>query len=415
MSSDLAVRVEKISKRYRLTSEQPRLTTLREAVMASLTRPFEARGETRELWALRDVSCDVRRGEVLGVIGDNGAGKSTLLKILSRIVEPTDGRVELWGRFGSLLELGVGFHPELSGRDNVFLNGILLGMKKAEVARRFDEIVAFAEVEGFVDTPVKHYSSGMYMRLAFAVAAHLDLEILLVDEVLAVGDVGFQRKCLGRMQGVTREGRAVVFVSHNMGAIGLLCDRTLHLEGGAVRALGPTAEVVSAYLARAFAGVKGESIEKLRPPGHGISARFESIRIAGGAEEIPFGEPIVYEVELSAKEDLDGLSLSSSIFAMATATCVGNLFTKEKFSMKAGEKVRTRLTIKNASLAPGVYYGAVSVGWEMPGVGRHDADVIVGQPVFRVAPVAKSGRSLAHWQASWGSVVFDDVSLEVLR
>ncbi|HEX6106150.1 MAG TPA: ABC transporter ATP-binding protein, partial [Gemmatimonadales bacterium] len=219
--SDLAIRAEGLGKQYRL-GRMERYPTLRDALVSAARRPFARRsdvGGPETLWALRDVSFEVPRGEVLGVIGHNGAGKSTLLKILSRIAEPTTGRAVLHGRIGSLLEVGTGFHPELTGRENVYLNGAILGMRRAEIARQFDRIVEFAEVERFIDTPVKHFSSGMYMRLAFAVAAHLEPEILIVDEVLAVGDAAFQRKCLGRMEDVAHGGRTVLFVSHSLDAI----------------------------------------------------------------------------------------------------------------------------------------------------------------------------------------------------
>lgn len=205
-------------------------------------------GEDQTVWALKDVSFDIPRGEVVGIIGRNGAGKSTLLKILSEITEPSEGRVEIHGRVASLLEVGTGFHPELSGRENIYLNGAILGMKHAEIQRKFDEIVAFAEVEKFVDTPVKHYSSGMYLRLAFAVAAHLEQEILIVDEVLAVGDAEFQKKCLNKMAGVAKEGRTVLFVSHNMPAITRLCRRAIHIDGGRLVRDGAPHQVVKAYL-----------------------------------------------------------------------------------------------------------------------------------------------------------------------
>lgn len=249
------IRVENLSKQYRLGARRAEQTTLRDAVAGTVRSPLnflKRRGESsrddKTLWALRDVSFEVHPGEIVGVIGRNGAGKSTLLKILSRITEPTAGRAELYGRASSLLEVGTGFHPELSGRENIFLNGAILGMKRAEINRQFDRIVAFAEVERFIDTPVKHYSSGMHMRLAFAVAAHLEPEILIVDEVLAVGDAQFQKKCLGKMGSVAREGRTVLFVSHNMAAVGNLCRRGLVLEGGRVAFAGTQAEAVARYL-----------------------------------------------------------------------------------------------------------------------------------------------------------------------
>jgi len=251
------VRVENLSKAYRLGASRAAHNTLRDA-LAGAARSFGRRRRAADetLWALRDVSFEVYPGEVLGVIGRNGAGKSTLLKVLSRITEPTAGRVELYGRAGSLLEVGTGFHPELSGRENIFLNGAILGMRRAEIVRRLDEIVAFAEVERFIDTPVKHYSSGMYMRLAFAVAAHLEPEILIVDEVLAVGDAQFQRKCMGKMGSVAKEGRTVLFVSHNMAAVSNLCGRGVVLEGGRVAFAGKQTDAVARYLT----GTRGAAV-----------------------------------------------------------------------------------------------------------------------------------------------------------
>jgi len=251
----LAVRVEGLGKEYRLGAQRERYSTLRDRVNKLASAPFRAlrgRGERSEqnppFWALKDVSFEVRPGEVVGIIGRNGAGKSTLLKILSRITEPTEGEVDINGRVGSLLEVGTGFHPELTGRENVYLNGAILGMRRAEIARKFDEIVAFAEVEKFIDTPVKHYSSGMYMRLAFAVAAHLEPEILIIDEVLAVGDAEFQEKCLGKMGDAARDGRTVLFVSHSMGAVRSLCTRGVLLDAGWVQQVGPVENVVADYL-----------------------------------------------------------------------------------------------------------------------------------------------------------------------
>lgn len=247
--SDTAIRVENLGKMYRIGRAHQRHDTLRDAIAAGLSslRPGDAPKE-ETIWALKDVSFEVKRGEVLGVIGRNGAGKSTLLKILSRITEPTTGRAEIHGRVGSLLEVGTGFHPELTGRENIYLNGAILGMRRSEIARRFDEIVAFAEIDKFLDTPVKHYSSGMYVRLAFAVAAHLEPEILLVDEVLAVGDAQFQKKCLGKMEDVAGEGRTVLFVSHNLAAVQTLCRRAIWLELGTLRDQGSADQAVTSYL-----------------------------------------------------------------------------------------------------------------------------------------------------------------------
>jgi len=246
------VRIEDLSKQYCIGARENGYDTLRESLVHSFKAPFKRlrrdKSKPQTIWALKDVTFNVGEGEVVGVIGRNGAGKSTLLKVLSRITEPTSGRVELYGRVASLLEVGTGFHPELTGRENIYLNGAILGMRKTEIDRKFDEIVAFAELEKFLDTPVKRYSSGMYMRLAFAVASHLEPEILLVDEVLAVGDAAFQKKCLGKMGEVAREGRTVVFVSHNLAAVRSLCGRAVWMDGGEVAELGETGQVVFDYL-----------------------------------------------------------------------------------------------------------------------------------------------------------------------
>lgn len=255
--NDVAIRTSELSKLYKLGTQEPGYTTLRESIVRAARRPFRrlaaprvagSRSAAAELWALRDLSLTVRHGEVLGLIGHNGAGKSTLLKILARITEPTSGWAEVTGRVGSLLEVGTGFHPELTGRENVFLNGAILGMRRPEILRRFDEIVEFAEVSRFLDTPVKRYSSGMQVRLAFAVAAHLEPEILLVDEVLAVGDTSFQRKSLGKMGEVANQGITVIFVSHNLAIIRALCNRGVVLEHGRVQADTTVTEAIDHYL-----------------------------------------------------------------------------------------------------------------------------------------------------------------------
>lgn len=248
--SDVAIRVQSVGKLYNIGEKRGGYQTLRESFSSAFRSRRNGHSNSqaaRTFWALKDVSFDVGRGEIVGVIGRNGAGKSTLLKILSRITDPTEGEIEISGRVGSLLEVGTGFHPELTGRENIFLNGAILGMKRAEIAARFDEIIAFAGTEKFLDTPVKYYSSGMYMRLAFAIAAHLEPEILIVDEVLAVGDAEFQKKCLGKMGDISRAGRTVLFVSHNMAAVKVLCSRAILLNAGVIVSSGHVADVIEEY------------------------------------------------------------------------------------------------------------------------------------------------------------------------
>jgi lipopolysaccharide transport system ATP-binding protein len=303
------IKVEGLGKRYRIGAQRTPYGSLRETLTSAVRAPLRlwrrgANGAAPTFWAVRDVSFEVQPGEVVGVIGRNGAGKSTLLKLLSRITEPTTGRIELYGRVGSLLEVGTGFHPELSGRENIYLNGAILGMARTEIERKFDEIVAFAEVERFVDTPVKHYSSGMYLRLAFAVAAHLEPEILIVDEVLAVGDMRFQRKCLDKMQDVGRQGRTIIFVSHNMPAIARLCPRTILLDSGTVLRDGPSHQVVSAYLSTGLGTTAARTWDDpATAPGNEV-ARLRAVRVRAATGEVtdaldirqPVGIEIEYEV-----------------------------------------------------------------------------------------------------------------------
>jgi len=313
--SDIAIQVEGLAKRFQLGElGGAAYDTLRDRFAGALAAPFRrassvagrshratAVSQLAELWALEDVSFDVRHGEVVGIIGRNGAGKSTLLKILSRITEPTKGEVRLYGRVGSLLEVGTGFHPELTGRENIFLNGAILGMARTEISRKLDEIIDFAEVERFIDTPVKNYSSGMYLRLAFAVAAHLEPEILIVDEVLAVGDAAFQKKCLNKMEDVGHQGRTVLFVSHNMQAVTRLCDRTIMLEAGRVKLDGPSHKVVGAYM---NAGVETQAVREwndaARAPGGNV-ARLRAVRVRSAdgqiSDAIDIRRPVAVEME----------------------------------------------------------------------------------------------------------------------
>lgn len=320
-----AIRVEQLGKRYRLGVQTKRPDTVASVALAWLKSPLDNLRELRSLghfddavdpsvlWALQDVSFTVGQGEVLGVIGHNGAGKSTLLKILSRITPPSTGRVVLNGRVSSLIEVGTGFHPDLTGRENIYLNGTILGMTKGEVDRKFDEIVAFAEVEPFIDTPVKRYSSGMRVRLAFAVSAHLEPEILLVDEVLAVGDAAFQQKCLDKMDGVARGGRTVLFVSHNMQAIQRLCGRALLLKRGRLIADGPPARVIGDYLDNALSNDLDE------PFCPGPELQIDGIRVLqhgrDAGEYIDSGQPVTIVVDYTLHTAVRNLLLGFDVFS----------------------------------------------------------------------------------------------------
>lgn len=312
------ISVKNLSKQYRIGRVRAPYLTLRELLAEMMRAPLKflrANGEPIDdtIWALKDISFEIAPGEVVGIIGRNGAGKSTLLKILSRITDPTIGEVDLYGRVGSLLEIGTGFHPELTGRENIYLNGAILGMKKAEIDRRFDEMVAFAEIDKFLDTPVKHYSTGMHVRLAFAVAAHLEPEILVVDEVLAVGDASFQKKCLGKMDRVAKQGRTVLFVSHNLQAISQLTHRCLLLAEGECRIDGPTAEVVKAYVSEELGGL-GTSVEYRAPanapPNHLASARVYTSDEDGRHR---WGQSITFEFQLRISEPVRGLCFSFQV------------------------------------------------------------------------------------------------------
>jgi lipopolysaccharide transport system ATP-binding protein len=374
--SETVIRVENLSKRYIIGHQRNRHDGLRHRIEDALRSPFrwlrgrkgEPTGEKEEFWALKDVSFDVKQGEVVGIIGRNGAGKSTLLKILSRITEPTTGRIRIKGRVASLLEVGTGFHPELTGRENIFLNGAILGMSKVEIKRKFDEIVAFSEIEKFLDTPVKRYSSGMYVRLAFAVAAHLEPEILIVDEVLAVGDASFQKKCLGKMQDVSSRGRTVLFVSHSMPTILRLCQRVVLLQGGSLTGDGPADEITRQYLSsgtnRAAERV-WETPEKA--PGDQV-ARLHAVRVRDAlgevAETIDVSESFEIEVEYWNLQDRVKPTVSIHLTnEEGVLLFVSNDFSNQKWwsSERQPGLVRARCRVPAHLLAEGQFFVLAAV------------------------------------------------------
>jgi len=364
------IKVEDLSKLYYLGGSGAAYSTLRETVMDVARRPLRyLRGNSNAqiLWALKDVSFEVAPGDVIGIIGRNGAGKSTLLKVLSRIAEPTTGRVELYGRVASLLEVGTGFHPELSGRENIFLNGSILGMTRKEIETKFDEIVAFAEVERFMDTPVKRYSSGMYVRLAFAVAAHLEPEILIVDEVLAVGDAAFQKKCLGRMRDVASTGRTVIFVSHNMAAVSSLCSKAMVLwEGKVEYPLGSVEGAISQYLSQVHKITKTKLAERTDRQGNGKIRIKDFVTCDKEGNELEYlatGQEVDFRIYYSSTEtNLQNVSVAIGLSSnsLGFVSMLSNQVAGDTFESIARDGYFT-CKIKKLPLAPGSYTANLTI------------------------------------------------------
>ena len=395
MSSPV-IHVENLGKRYKI-GERERYLALRDVLARAASAPLRlfrsgnhssSNGDPTHIWALKDVSFDVRQGEVVGIIGRNGAGKTTLLKILARVAKPTEGFADIRGRMGSLLEVGTGFHPELTGRENVFLSGAILGMSKAEIQRKFDEIVAFAEVEKFIDTPLKYYSTGMQMRLAFAVAAHLEPEILLVDEVLAVGDVSFQRKCLGKMSNVARAGRTILFVSHNMGAVARLCGRTIWLDGGRIVANGPSNDVLSEYQS----SQEAPSATWTRPPDAGFGSEVSfleaSIRDTDGIPRVVFSgdEEITIAIRYKVAQSLGACAIGARICSYDGTTILTTIDadgTGYSALPKEPGLYSALFRVSKGLLAPGSYH--VFLAAHAPG--RHVYDLIEQAASFEIANV----------------------------
>jgi lipopolysaccharide transport system ATP-binding protein len=439
--SSAIITVEGLGKKYRIQHQQQgqRYVALRDVIAQKFAAPFRflrrsQKSEVRPListlrpppsapasqedfWALKDVSFEVKQGEVVGIIGRNGAGKSTLLKILSRITEPTEGRVHIKGRVASLLEVGTGFHAELTGRENIFLNGAILGMSRMEIKRKFDEIVAFAEVEKFLDTPVKRYSSGMYVRLAFAVAAHLEPEILIVDEVLAVGDAEFQKKCLGKMESVSRsEGRTVLFVSHNMQAIRNLAPQSVLLDKGMVVFGGDTKTAVEKYLYRDGSSEVWEYDTANLPrrnQGSGL-ALIEKVWFPTRNARIYFGESFRVRIQLSVNERLSGVSFDITFFD-TDSDPVGTSFSPILAELAPGKSRIYELTIPNLRFAPGKYHCDVCL---LKGHWLHSPrvhDVALGVLQFEVEFPQSGDGTAPVWHGNWGASVPEDISVSVVQ
>jgi homopolymeric O-antigen transport system ATP-binding protein len=397
---DLAIRCENLSKQYRIGSPD-NYRTLRDAISNHALAPFRRSKNNSHnghgsIWALHDVSFEIQRGEVVGIIGLNGAGKSTLLKILSRITEPTRGIAKIQGRVGSLLEVGTGFHPELTGRENIYLNGAILGMRKTEIDRKFDEIVAFAEVEEFLDTPVKRYSSGMYVRLAFGVAAHLETEVLLVDEVLAVGDAQFQKKCFEKMRDIGVQGRTILFVSHNMSAVRSLCRHALILEKGRVVAQGEIDETVDRYLSQ---------ISSSQSPGEAVETNTFSVTevemTSAVGPVIKTFDPVQVKVQFTPKTEIKDPGLYVSILTMDSRRLTGldlkDFVTTE--SLAAGRPAELGFTIESLPLMPGTYQLEI----HLKDMARRLIEIVPRTFKFEVAETeVYGGRKLDSWFGNVG-------------
>ncbi len=419
------IQIANVSKMYRLGRRNAQHAMFRDALRAMLAAPFHRlkniHGSSKDedqFWAVRNVSFDVQRGEVVGVIGRNGAGKSTLLKILSRITEPSEGEIHLRGRVASLLEVGTGFHAELTGRENVFLNGAILGMSRAEISRKFDEIVAFAEIEKFLGTPVKYYSSGMYVRLAFAVAAHLEPEILIVDEVLAVGDAEFQRKCLGKMGEVSKlEGRTILFVSHNMAAVRQLTSRCVLFDKGQISFDGDPERAIELYSNVASGGfVQGADLASWPRWSTDLRREVEIKALSFNRRNPVYqsDEPISFDVFAKARDTQERLRVSGTIFHL-DGTPVGTFFSDDNRSMRSGEERVFRVPIKDHRLAPGNYQFGLALGRGNETTGHKDFDVLLDVLPFEIAAVEGDGGVVGAWPRGWGAIRFATPSIEVIK
>ena len=401
--TDVAIRCEGVAKQYRI-GERESYKALRDVITDAFASPFRrlfsrsrhwANGDASDddptIWALKDVSCEIKRGEVVGIIGRNGAGKSTLLKILSRITEPTHGRADIWGRVGSLLEIGTGFHPELTGRDNIFLNGAILGMRRAEIARKLDEIIAFAEVEKFIDTPVKRYSSGMYVRLAFAVAAHMETEILLVDEVLAVGDAQFQKKCFEKFRQFSTGGRTILFVSHNMASLRTVCQTCVVLEQGCVVDHGEINGAADRYLTRLNDEVaKGQKIET-------ASFVIEDVSVfSANGSIIKTFDDVEIRVRLRAKTEIKEPGLYVGIRTIDSQRIAGLDFRDFETvpMLRCGETVEMGFRVREMPLISGDY----ELELHVKDMGAHLIEIVHKPMPFSVAETPIYGtRKLNTW------------------
>jgi lipopolysaccharide transport system ATP-binding protein len=367
------------------------------------------------VYSLQDINFEINQGDAVGIIGRNGAGKSTLLKILSRVTTPTTGKINIKGRVASLLEVGTGFHPELTGRENIYLNGAILGMRKREIDRKLDEIIDFSGVERYIDTPVKRYSSGMYVRLAFAVAAHLESEILIVDEVLAVGDAEFQKKCLGKMGEVSKgEGRTVLFVSHNMGAVKQLTQKSIMLNRGQLVKYGDTNQIINDYSKNTFDSnniiYEGNNLFRLDKELQ-KEIEFISLKFADKPNNLfEINDKIKIEIEIFTAVIIEKFRISYTIFTN-DGNPIGSGFSLEINSPKVGEKSNFLLTLSELSLSQGNYYFGIALGFGNNEVGHRDFDIVQNVLHFEIIPKSSDKLSISSWHSGWGAINFEKIEL----
>ena len=419
--NDIAIKVENLGKKYVINHKYGKSDdNFREAIIGNTKKAFnklnpfstsvnkEIDHTTEDFWALNDINFEIKKGDKVGIIGRNGAGKSTLLKVLSRITEPTTGKIHINGRIASLLEVGTGFHPELTGRENIYLNGAILGMSRKEIKAKFDEIVAFAEVDKFLDTPVKRYSSGMYVRLAFSVAAHLEPEILVVDEVLAVGDVAFQKKCLGKMDDVAKEGRTILFVSHNMNAITQLCDRGILMSDGKCKYFNSTLSAIEQYNT-IDPLIDYRELDKFRS-GTGLSRKVEFNEIYYENENyFETGSNVEFYIKVAMNERVRKLRTSLTIFSQ-DGTPVGSSFSYE-IEIKNTNKLQTfKVVIPRVNLSIGNYYMGLALGKGNNKTALEDYDILLNVLHFEMRE-DKKDKFVSTWPKGWGNVVFDTLEL----
>lgn len=395
------IEINGLGKEYPIVHDKMPYNTLRDSVMNFAKNPFAKRQTHESFWALKDINLTIERGDIVGIIGKNGAGKSTLLKIIAGITKPTEGNIKLYGRISSLLEVGTGFHPELTGRENIFLNGVILGMTRREVGKKFDQIVDFAGIEKFLDTPVKHYSSGMYVRLAFAIAAHLDPDILIVDEVLAVGDIEFQRKCLGKMEEVSKkDGRTVIFVSHNMVAIEQLCEKSVLLDLGKVSIVGKSSEVMMQYLFQKHEKIDLQSryYEKIKI----LEIKFKDNR-GNVRKNFNINEEVNIDCLYESKSGFDNISAAicfDSTTDNMRVTSIWTSFVEKAFSVNAG-RFRILFKIPSIKMIPGEYQVLSYIEGDKQEVElmRDIARIIIGTKGYNeiVCPTISQGRYLENF------------------